>query len=1009
MKIISLNKGLGALWYPLILGLYLCCTLAQANNRLIQNQFQRQQNQISGTITDGTSPLPGVTISIKGKRNNTVSSDFNGQYILSATATDTLIVSFIGFKTAIVHIKGRKTVNIQLQEDITSLQEVRVNAGYYSVKEKERTGSIARITAKDIEKQPVTNVLAAMQGRMAGVNIVQSSGIAGSGFDIKIRGQNSLRTDGNAPLYIIDGVPYASDPIGVGYTATVMPLPTSPLNNINPGDIESIEILKDADATAIYGSRGANGVVLLTTKKGKAGKTTFSFNLNRGTAQVTRFADLMKTEQYLEMRREAFANDGVTIYPANAYDVNGTWDLNRYTDWQKKLTGGTAQITNVQSSISGGSALTQFLISGNYGKETTVFPGDFNYQKGNIRVNLNHTSEDKRFKTNFAAGYTLQDNDQPAKDYTVESRTLAPNAPALYDEEGNLNWENGTFNNPLRNLQGEFLAKTYDLVSNLMLSYRLLPNMEIKSNLGFTDLKHQESSSQPSTVYDPAWEVGPEYSLISIGNTTRQSWIIEPQLNYRQNLQDDLELDVLLGSTFQQQTARKLVQRASGFTSNSLINNLAAASDIAVDIDDYSVYKYQAFFGRVNLNWKKKYIFNLTGRRDGSSRFGPGKQFAAFGAVGAVWLFSEESFLTNSVLSFGKLRTSYGITGSDQIGNYQFFDTYSATGGNYQGVIGLVPTRLFNPNFAWETNRKLEVALEMGFLKDKIFLTLAFFSNRSSNQLVGTPLPSTTGFTSIQANLDATVQNSGIEVTLRTLNLETKNFSWSTSFNATALKNKLLSFPDLEASTYRNQFAIGAPLNIRKMYHFEGVNPQTGFYQFKDVNGDGKITADADKTAIVDLNPKFYGGLQNQIRYKNWQLDFLFQFVKQQNLNTAAVGFPGMLGNQAAALSNHWQKPGDIATYQRFTTGMDAGAVAAQINYYSSDGVVTDASFIRLKNIALSYNLPKNWLGCAACKIVMEGQNLLTFTHYKGADPEFLTTNSLPPLKIVTAGIQLNF
>jgi len=1009
MKIISLNKGLEALWYPLIIGLYLWCTPAQANNRLRQNQSLPQQNQISGTITDGTSPLPGVTISIKGKRNNTVSSDFNGQYILSATATDTLIVSFIGFKTAIVPIKGRKTVNIQLQEDITSLQEVRVNAGYYSVKEKERTGSIARITAKDIEKQPVTNVLAAMQGRMAGVNIVQSSGIAGSGFDIKIRGQNSLRTDGNAPLYIIDGVPYASDPIGVGYTATVMPLTTSPLNNINPGDIESIEILKDADATAIYGSRGANGVVLLTTKKGKAGKTTFSFNLNRGTAQVTRFADLMKTEQYLEMRREAFANDGVTIYPANAYDVNGTWDLNRYTDWQKKLTGGTAQITNVQSSISGGSALTQFLISGNYGKETTVFPGDFNYQKGNIRVNLNHTSEDKRFKTNFAAGYTLQDNDQPAKDYTVESRTLAPNAPVLYDEEGNLNWENGTFNNPLRNLQGEFLAKTYDLVSNLMLSYRLLPNMEIKSNLGFTDLKHQESSSQPSTVYDPAWEVGPEYSLISIGNTTRQSWIIEPQLNYRQNLQDDLELDVLLGSTFQQQTARKLVQRASGFTSNSLINNLAAASDIAVDIDDYSVYKYQAFFGRVNLNWKKKYIVNLTGRRDGSSRFGPGKQFAAFGAVGAAWLFNEETFLTNSVLSFGKLRTSYGITGSDQIGNYQFLDTYSATGGNYQGVIGLVPTRLFNPNFAWETNRKLEVALEMGFLKDKIFLTLASFSNRSSNQLVGTPLPSTTGFTSIQANLDATVQNSGIEVTLRTLNLETKNFSWSTSFNATTLKNKLLSFPDLEASTYRNQFAIGAPLNIRKMYHFEGVNPQTGFYQFKDVNGDGKITADADKTAIVDLNPKFYGGLQNQIRYKNWQLDFLFQFVKQQNLNTAAVGFPGMLGNQAAALSNHWQKPGDIATYQRFTTGMDAGAVAAQINYYSSDGVVTDASFIRLKNIALSYNLPKNWLGCAACKIVMEGQNLLTFTHYKGADPEFVTTNSLPPLKIVTAGIQLNF
>jgi TonB-linked SusC/RagA family outer membrane protein len=1009
MKIISLNKGLGALWYPLIFGLYLCGTPAIANNLLRQVQSLPQQTQISGTITDGNNPLPGVTISIKGKATTGTISDFNGQYILSALPNDTLVVAFIGFKTAIIPIKGRKTVNIQLQEDITSLQEVRVNAGYYSVKEKERTGSIARITAKDIETQPVTNVLAAMQGRMAGVNITQSSGIAGSGFDIKIRGQNSLRTDGNAPLYIIDGVPYASDPIGVGYTATVMPLPTSPLNNFNPGDIESIEILKDADATAIYGSRGANGVVLLTTKKGKAGKTTFSANLQRGTAQVTRFADLMKTEQYLEMRKEAFANDGVTNYPANAYDVNGTWDPNRYTDWQKKLTGGTAQITNVQSSISGGSTLTQFLISGNYGKETTVFPGDFNYQKGNIRANLNHTSEDKRFKTTFAAGYTHQDNNQPALDYTVEARRLAPNAPALYDQYGNLNWENGTFNNPLRVLKGEFLAKTYDLVSNLMLSYRLLPNVEIKSNFGFTDLKHQESSSQPSTVYDPAYEVGPEYSLISIGNTTRKSWIVEPQINYHLKWQDRLKVDVLAGSTFQQQNGNQLIQRARGFTSNSLINNLAAASEVTVDNNENSVYKYQAFFGRINLNFDSKYILNLTGRRDGSSRFGPGKQFANFGAIGAAWLFSEESFLTNSVLSFGKLRASYGITGSDQIGNYQFLDTYSATGGNYQGVIGLVPTRLFNPNFAWETNRKLEVALEMGFLKDKIFLTLASFSNRSSNQLVGTPLPSTTGFTSIQANLDATVQNSGIEVTLRTVNLEAKNFSWSTNFNATVLKNKLVSFPDLEASTYRNQFAIGEPLNIRKMYHFEGVNPQTGLYQFKDVNGDGKITVDADKTAIIDLNPKFYGGLQNQIRYKNWQLDFLFQFVKKQSMNTSVLSNPGTMGNQSTALADHWQKTGDTTTFQVFTSGKKADVVKAYSNFYASDGVLTDASFIRLKNIALTYNLPKKWLGGTSCKLVLEGQNLLTFTPYQGADAEFVGANSLPPLKILTAGVQFTF
>lgn len=1008
MKKISLSKGIRAMGYSFILGVSLFSSSINANNTLAYATVQQQPSKISGTITDGLAPIPGVTITVKGK-SLTAISDYNGEYVIAANPTDILVFSFMGFKTVEIRISSQKVVNVELKEDATALQEVKVNAGYYSVKEKERTGSIARITAKDIKNQPVSNVLASMQGRMAGVNIVQSSGIAGSGFDIQIRGQNSLRTDGNAPLYIIDGVPYASDPIGVGYTATVMPLPTSPLNNFNPGDIESIEILKDADATAIYGSRGANGVVLLTTKKGKAGKTTFSANLQRGTAQVTRFANLMKTEQYLEMRKEAFANDGITNYPANAYDVNGTWDPNRYTDWQKKLTGGTAQITNVQTAISGGSDLTQFLISGNYSKETTVFPGDFNYKKGNIRANLNHTSQDKRFKTNFAAGYTLQDNDQPAKDYTLESRTLAPNAPALYDEEGNLNWENGTFNNPLRNLEGEFLAKTYDLVANLGLSYQFLPTLEIKSNFGFTDLKHQESSSQPSTIYDPAWEVGPEYSLISIGNTNRQSWIIEPQLHYKQNINEDLALDIVLGSTFQQQTARQLVQRASGFTSNSLINNLAAASDITVDIDDNSVYKYQAFFGRANLNWNNKYILNLTGRRDGSSRFGPGKQFATFGAVGAAWLFSEENFFKNSVLSFGKLRASYGITGSDQIGNYQFLDTYSTTGGNYQGVIGLLPTRLFNPNFAWETNRKLEVALELGLLKDKIFLTIAAFRNLSSNQLVGTPLPATTGFTSIQANLDATVQNTGIETTLRTLNLETTNFSWSTNFNITLLHNELVSFPDLEASTYRNQFVIGSPLNIRKMYHFEGVNPQTGLYQFKDVNGDGKITADADKTTIVDLNPKFYGGLQNQLKYKNWQLDFLFHFVQKQSINNALLGNPGTLTNQSTALANHWQNAGDTATYQLFTSGKKPDAVRAFSNFYASDGAITDASFIRLKNIALSYSLPKEWLKGAGCKIVVEGQNLLTFTRYKGADPEFLITNSLPPLKIIMTAIQFNF
>lgn len=986
---------------------FFCITVI---NLLTSVAWGQQAITVQGKTYDNLSSLPGVNVTVKGTTVHTF-SNYDGSYTIKTTTKDTLVFSMIGYAKREIAILGRNTINVVMAEEATALQEVKINAGYYSVKEKERTGSIARITSKDIEKQPVTNVLATMQGLMAGVSVTQSTGVSGGGFDIQIRGQNSLRANGNAPLYVIDGVPYSSEAIGGGITATVMPALTSPLNNLNPGDIESLEVLKDADATAIYGSRGANGVVLITTKKGKKGKTTFSTSINSGLGKVARFMNMMKTEQYLQMRAEAYTNDGISPYPADAYDINGTWDQNRYTDWQKTLLGGTNEITNIQAALSGGTAQTQFLVSGNFGKETTVFPGEFGYKKGNLHTNLNHESNNKKFRINFTAGYTLQDNNQPSTDVTPEAWSIAPNAPALYDQNGNLNWENGTFNNPLRNLEGKSLANTKDLVANMLLSYKLLQNLELKSSFGYTDLHHTESSTFPSTIYNPAYGVGSEYSILFANSTSRNSWIIEPQLHWGKEF-GKAKVEALVGSTFQQQNNAQFVQQASGFISNSLIYNLAAASDISVFTDEATVYKYQAFFGRVNLNWNKRYIINITGRRDGSSRFGPGKQFANFGAIGAAWVFSNETFINNNVnfLSFGKLRASYGTTGNDQIGNYQFLNTYSTSGNNYQGTIGLHPTRLYNPDFGWEMNKKFEVALETGFFNDRITLTSAWYSNRSSNQLVGIPLPGTTGFSSMQANLDAAVQNRGWEFTLRTVNFQKENFSWTTSLNFTTTKNKLLSFPGLEASTYANQLVIGQPLNIKKVYHFTGVDPQTGIYQFEDVNNDGIISATEDKKTVKDLNPKFYGGLQNQLKYKQWQLDFLFQFVKQENYNTAAaLALPGTMSNQSTIIGNHWQNPGDSTPYQQYSSGANGAAVDAFYKYISSDAIITDASFIRLKNIALSYEVPKKWLKNVQCKVSLQGQNVLTFTSYKGADPEFTALGFLPPLRIITSGIQVSF
>jgi len=790
MNNLSLKQGWVMLWY-LLLGV-LCLTHSPtfANNVAIT---QMQQQIITGTVTDSSGALPSVTVSVKGKPSGTVTNE-KGYYSITATSGDILVLSFIGYKIVEIPVADRLVIDVLLEQDATMLDGVTINAGYYTVKDRERTGSIARITSKDIEsRHSVTNVLGTMQGRVAGVNIVQESGIVGGGFSINIRGINSLREDVNAPFYIIDGVPYSSDPISDRQTSTSIPGDGNPLASINPADVESVEILKDADATAIYGSRGANGVVLITTKKGKKGKTTFTLDSNYSFGSVTKMMDLMNTEQYLAMRRKAFENDGITDYPFNAYDINGTWDQNRYTDWQKVLIGGTSEIKGYQATVSGGSEQTSFLISGNYRNETSVFPGDFEYKKGGGRLSFDHSSKDDKFRINFSGSYITQNNHSPWIDFVTLSRQLAPNAPALYDAEGNLNWENNTWENPLANLESKNKAKTADLIANVVISYQLTKDLEAKENFGFTDTTNDDSRSIPSTMYNPAYSLGSQYSSIYINNFKRHSWIVEPQLNWKKDLKNSA-LNLLVGATYQNQQSSRLVNLASGFPSNSLLYDLASASEVYTLSNNQIQYKYQAFFGRANYILADKYIFNLTGRRDGSSRFGQGKQFATFGALGVAWLFHRESLIEQNInfLSFGKLRTSYGTTGSDKIGDYQFLDTYTSSGIQYRRNNGLQPSRLYNPDFSWETNKKIEASLELGFFDDQIFLTTSWYKNRSSNQLVGYALPSTTGFTSIQANLDAVVENTGFELVLRTVNIKNKDFSWITNFNITKAGNKLV-------------------------------------------------------------------------------------------------------------------------------------------------------------------------------------------------------------------------
>lgn len=965
------------------------------------------QNPITGTVEDLGGPIPGVFVQVKDT-NRTTMTDENGYYSISASPGEVLVFSYPGYET-VEWIVGLDTViDIEMYESFTYLDEAVINAGYYTVKDRERTGSIYRVTADEIEKQPVNNVLGALEGRIPGVEVTPTTGLAGGGYTVRIRGQNSIAA-GNEPLYIIDGVPYDMNTLSF-YGVSLGILPTgnvSPLNTLDPSTIESIEVLKDADATAIYGSRGANGVILITTKKGVYGKTNFSIEASNSVISVTKFLDLLNTEQYLAMRKKAFENDGITTYPANAYDINGTWDQSRYTDWQKEFAGNNAYNQNFRVLISGGSEQTRFSLGSSFMKETTVYPSDFNYKKSAIFANLGHNSKNKRLELQFSMHYGFDSNKLPSSDLYTTGIRLSPNAPELYDSDGNLNWENYTWNNPLTSLNASYHNKTKNLILNGALSYELLKGIKISSNFGYNESDISEVSFSPYTIYSPSLGLTSENSTSYHSEANRYTWLIEPKIDASYEFGKS-RINITVGGSLQQKQSNGLRIFARGYPTEMLLGQLSASSNISIEGENYIDYKYISAFARINYIWDDKYILNLTGRRDGSSRFGPGNQLANFGAIGFAWIFTNENFLSGlSWLNFGKLRGSFGVTGNDQIGDYQYLDTYSVSNQVYDGYIGFTPTRLLNPDYGWEKNRKAEIALELRLVKNRIQLEASYYDNRSDNQLLGMPLPGTTGFSSMTSNLDATVKNTGFELSINTTNVRKTSLNWETGINLTIPRNELVSFEKLEGSPYVNRFVVGQPLQIIKLYHLVGVNQDTGLYEFEDYNDDGVITSPMDMQFIGDLSPKFLASVSNTLKYKEWSLDFMFQYVKKNAFNEfRGFNYLGSLSNQPIGALNNWDENGSNGIYQTFTAGGNQDAFTSYSRFVSSSGIISDASFLRLKTATLSYNLKLKNL--ADCKIYIQGSNLLTFTNFKGGDPERLV-NYLPPLKRFQLGVKINF
>jgi TonB-linked SusC/RagA family outer membrane protein len=988
---------------------------------------------VYGSVLDRVGkPMVGASVSMTGQKSFHVLTDDYGVFSMGLVPVGKykLTVTYVGYETQqqIVEInKGdyERKFSIFLYEADSKLDQVQVIA-YGRESRRFSVGSIATLSSADIEKQPVTNVLQALQGRIAGFNVTSTNGLPSAQTKLQVRGQNTVASSLNQnapydqPLIIIDGVPFATQndninqlqSLGMGmYNASSILSGVSPFMGINPKDIESISVLKDADATSIYGSQGSNGVILITTKKGKTGKTVADVVVNSGVSIVTVPVKLMNTQQYTQLRKDALTLDGIT--PSDDPNDFGyapdltIFDQHKYTDWQKTIFGQTAKNTDVHVNLSGGSNSTTFLVSGGYSVNDYNIPGHFSNKRGTFHSNVSHTSNNRRFSVSFGSDFAYSQNNS-ASFGAFDKVLLPPNLPDLLDANGNLIWDyKGVILNGYQfysSLKQPNILQNYNLNNTLHLDYQLVEGLNVSANLGYNRNNTNENQQVPvSSMFPQPGNI----SNANFSHSTVQAINIEPQLDYHRGIGKG-ELSVLAGGTYKKNVQNTELLSGTGYSNDALLGSINGASTIIAS-DGYKIYKYAAVFGRIKYLYDQKYIVSLTGRRDGSSNFGPGRQFGNFGSVGLGWIFSEEAAFKQVVpfVSYAKLSANYGTSGSDGIAPYQFqaFWQPDAYAPLFQGQRPYYPVNLYNPNYNWASKKSLNVALDFGLFNNKLLVNANYYRNREGNQLVNYSLPTQAGFYSVLENLGAIVQNTGWEFSATSTNIKTKNFTWTSSFNISTNRNKLVAFPGLESSSYASYYQVGLPTSTVMGFKYKGVNPETGIFEVYNAKGEATsspnslpVSLGGDQVPIANLAPKFFGGLGNDLNYKGFSLSVFFQFSKQTAPNYlhklySFGNLPGGGTNVPVELAGkYWTKPGDIATFQRPTSYFysSAGLAGGQA-FIQSSATYGDDTYLRLKTLTFSYTLPETYtkkLGISNFRIYLSGQNVLTFTNYKVGDPE---------------------
>ncbi len=1022
------SRGLKSLWAFSFIFCLIFSFVSSTEAKADGYHYFQNATAVTGTVTDAAgNPIEGVSVVIKGTNIGTT-TDIRGQFSLQvASANTTLVISYTGMATQEIALAGRTSIAVSLSEGNATMEDV-VVVGYGTVKKSDLTGSVAQVKAQDIAAYPAAGLAQSLQGRATGVTVQSNNGDPGGSFRVRVRGGTSINA-GSDPVYVVDG-----------FVGGVLP---------PPEDIESIEILKDASATAIYGSRGANGVILVTTKRGINGKPRVELNASYSTQKEINRLEMMNADEFLDfvkLRSPSYVSGGAN------------------TDWQDEIFR-TGSIQNYQLSFAGGSQGVKYYLSGVYYDQKGIITGS-DFKRYSVTSNLNFdVSKRIQLGANLFAqrsnrnGVRTQETSGGAADAGVvgSAYRFAPDLP-IYNPNGSFTI--AKFGDPIDNPYAVATERENNTIAdrfqaNVFADIKILESLSFRTNLGGSTVNDRTGEFIPTTLNAGA-NIGGQ-ATVSTGNNT--NLINENFFTYKNTFGGDHNLTTVLGYSFQKTVSEDYQARGQNFVTDAVsFFNLGGASVVQPPSSSYSEIQLSSYYARVNYGYKSKYLLTLNARYDGSSNFSNNNKWAFFPSGAFAWNMGKEDFMRNiDFISSWKWRVSYGLTGNQAIAAYQTLARFSNvfTVVNGATVNAVRPTAVANENLKWETTAQLNVGADIGFLNDRLIFSADYYNMETRDLLFNLPLPQYSGYTSQLANIGK-VRNTGVELSL-TGKVLTGAVKWDMNLNWSTNKNEILELPGGNDVFYRtapghmpgiattNVLRVGAPVGAIFGYVYDGVYqqgdtfiPGGGFEQaaggekFRDIDGrgtdgkltgqpDGKLNAD-DQTVIGDPNPDFIWGWNNNVSFAGFDINVFFQgsqgndILSYTMLESELLG--GNSGNQTKRTINRWTPT---------NTNTDIPAAVLSRTQRVSTRFVYDGSYTRLKNLAIGYTLPKgitDRMRVARLRFYVSAQNLLTFTKFPGVDPEVnyntstgaggnlnvgLDYASYPNAKTITFGLNLGF